>query len=171
MTRQALLRSFRSFLDRLYVLQRFKLFIGSRACPPSTPVQPQQLRRQIVALVQKYAANGAGAFSADAPRWKLEVGRSLITSAGDGVFLRGASVPPHTLLTLYPGDLNPCRRLHVRQYPRTYTASGTIYMPWQRNNPGQTIPTLQLRDAIDSLMLFCSHFFPKRGKRVHSTAI
>ncbi len=119
MTRQALLRSFRSFLDRLYVLQRFKLFIGSRACPPSTPVQPQQLRLQIVALVQKYAASDACASFANAPQWKLDVGRSLIANAGDGVFLRGAGAAAGTLLTLYPGDHSltstPCTHCHFRE--------------------------------------------------------
>ena len=98
-----LLQTFRSFLDRLYVLQRFKLFVASRSLPSSPPIQSQNLRRQIVALVEKHRHCDDAAAS-HAALWNLDVRSSLIPNAGNGIFLRGSSVPAHTLLTLYPGD-------------------------------------------------------------------
>lgn len=113
MTRDLLPRRLRSFLDRLYALQRFRLFMGSRAFPPSPSIQPQNLRRQFVALVQRNRRDADAAISADtehpcdtkSTQWKLDVRTSSIPNAGNGVFLRGSSVPAGTLMTLYPGNV------------------------------------------------------------------
>jgi hypothetical protein len=111
MKRNSFITGFRSFLDRLYMLQRFKLFMGARAIPFSSPVQSQNLRLQLVALVQKYRRSDAVAPNStlgDAgdlkSQWNLCVQKSTIPNAGDGVFLRGSAVPAGTLLTLYPGN-------------------------------------------------------------------
>ena len=116
MTHDQLSRSFRSFLDRFYVLQRLKLFIKPRVLPSSPPVQPRILRCQIVDLIHKYhrfaVSTDDGAPSAHASRWQLDVRRSSIPNAGDGVFVRGCSVQPRTLLTLYPGQTSSTSALH-----------------------------------------------------------
>ena len=104
-------RRFQSFLDRLYMLQRFKLLLGSRVFPSSVAVPPQHLRRQLVAQVRAQRDHSSGApVTADsasahlrAALWTLDVRESAIPAAGLGVFLRGESVPPNTLMTLYPG--------------------------------------------------------------------
>lgn len=104
-------RRFQSFLDRLYMLQRFKLLLGSRIFPSPAAVQPQHLRRQLVAQVRTQRDHSSGAtVTADsasahlqAALWKLDVRESAIPAAGLGVFLRGERVPPNTLITLYPG--------------------------------------------------------------------
>ncbi len=101
---EVLRRRFRSFLDRLYVLQRFKLFLGPRIFPCSTALLPQHLRRQLVDLVRfKKCSHLLDA--RDAAPWSLDVRRSCIPHAGLGVFLEGSSAPPHTLFTLYPGNV------------------------------------------------------------------
>jgi hypothetical protein len=138
MTRDQLSRSFRSFLDRLYVLQRFKLFIKPRVLPSSPPVQARILRCQIVDLIQKYhrfaVSTDSGAPSAHASLWQLDVRRSLIPNAGDGVFVRGCSVQPRTLLTLYPGQTLPTAQLHDRARRLTlrqelFTCRGSVIVP------------------------------------------
>jgi hypothetical protein len=106
-------RSFQSFLDRLYMLQRFKLFLGTRVFPSSTTVQPQHLRRQLVSQVHSQKGirlpgalldGDTACAHLDGSPWSLDVRRSSIPHAGLGVFLRGSSAPPHTLFTLYPGN-------------------------------------------------------------------
>ena len=164
MTRDQLSRSFRSFLDRLYVLQRVKLFIKPRVLPLSPPVQPRILRCQIVDLIQKYRRYGVstddGAPSAHASRWQLDVQRSLIPNAGDGVFVRGCSVPPRTLLTLYPGQTSSPSPPHLTHCtvsppsPPPHPASGTIYMPWQRDRPRP-----QSRESASADVLLQPSFF------------
>ena len=124
-------RCVRSFLGRLYVLHRLRLFVGSRVFPPSPSIQPQNLRRQLVALVERTRRADA-AMSANTPHshphnsrhisdtaqkcqpqpgFRLDVRTSSIPNAGNGVFLRSSSVPAGTLLTLYPGNVRASPRL------------------------------------------------------------
>jgi hypothetical protein len=117
-------RSVRSFLGRLYVFHRFRLFVGSRVFLPSPSIQPQNLRRQLVALVERTRRAGAAMSNSPhshphnsrhisdttqkcqpQPGFMLDVRTSSIPNAGNGVFLRRSSVPAGTLLTLYPGNV------------------------------------------------------------------